>query len=134
MCVILKERIKLEWTKKIRTNWINRLCLRLTRRPPKSEMNRIYYRSKLNVQKLFFFNNIINKSVVLLLNEVKGEISAKEFASILVYFIENKILPLNKSFKKIIFDSDGCYYQSRNSVISSAFLNALIKHSITLEQ
>ena len=65
-------------------------------------------------------------------NEVKGGISVEEFASIWVHFIENNIPPLNASFQKLLFDSDGCYCQNRNNVISSPLLNALIKHSVLL--
>ena len=51
-----------------------------------------------------------------------------------MYFIKNSILPLNTWFKKIIIDSDASNYQIRNSVMSSALLNASIKHSVTMKQ
>lgn len=104
---------------------------------PKSQVSSLYYRTKLQVHNLVFFNIINKKGYCFLWNEAEGGVNAEDFASIWVYFIETKILPsLDNSDNpiKIIFYSDGCGYQNRNCVMSNALLNTAIKHNIVIEQ
>lgn len=104
---------------------------------PKSQVSSLYYRTKLQVHNLVFYNLINKKGYCFLWNEAEGGVNAEEFASIWVYFIENKILPSlsdNNNPIKIIFYSDGCTYQNRNCLMSNALLNTAIKHKIVIEQ
>ncbi|XP_067645231.1 uncharacterized protein [Eurosta solidaginis] len=60
---------------------------------PKSEVSSLYHRTKLQVHNLVFYNLINHKGYCFIWNEVEGGVSAEEFASIWVYFVEQKILP-----------------------------------------
>lgn len=100
---------------------------------PKSQVSSLYYRTKLQVHNLVFHNLINQKAYCFLWNEAEGGVTAEEFASIWVFFIEEKIIRENDP-KKIIFYSDGCNYQNRNCLMSNALLNTAIKHNVTIEQ
>lgn len=101
---------------------------------PKSQVSSLYYRTKLQVHNLVFYNLKNQKAYCFLWNEVEGGLGAEEFASIWSYFIEKKVLCGNDNPEKIIFYSDGCTYQNRNSVMSNALLNSAIQNNITIEQ
>ena len=101
---------------------------------PKSQVSSLYYRTKLQVHNLVFYNLNNKKAFCFLWNEVEGGLGAEEFASIWTFFIENKIIPANDNPAKIIFYTDGCTYQNRNCVMSNALLNCAVKHGIIIEK
>ena len=101
---------------------------------PKSQVSSLYYRTKLQVHNLVFYNLNNKKAFCFLWNEVEGGLGAEEFASIWTFFIENKIIPANDNPAKIIFYTDGCTYQNRNCVMNNALLNCAVKHGIIIEQ
>lgn len=90
---------------------------------PKSNISSLYYRTKLQIHNLAFFNLNNKDGYCYLWNEKEGGLNSEEFASVWVSFIEKKILQ-NKSEKpnKIIFFSDGCTYQNKKCVMSNARL------------
>ncbi|XP_050338146.1 uncharacterized protein LOC126764482 [Bactrocera neohumeralis] len=104
---------------------------------PKAQVSSLYYRTKLQVHNLVFYNLINHDAYCFIWNEVEGVLSAEEFANIWVFFIENKIIPNlteNAAATKIILYSDGCTYQNRNVSMSNALLNTSIKHGVIIEQ
>lgn len=104
---------------------------------PKSQVSSSYYRTKLQIHNLVFYNLINKKSYCFLWNEAEGGVNAEEFASVWMYFIVNKVLPTlssNDGPSKIIFYSDGCTYQNRNCLMSKALLNVAMKYNIIIEQ
>lgn len=103
---------------------------------PKSHVSSLYYRTKLQVHNLTFYNLINREGYCYLWNEVEGGVNAEEFSSIWTNMIEEKVLPNIKieNPRKIIFYTDGCTYQNRNCVMSNALLNSAIKHKLTIEQ
>lgn len=103
---------------------------------PKSQISSLYYRTKLQIHNLTFYNLIDRKGYCYLWNEVEGGINAEEFASVWVNLIEEKVMPNIQTEDpiKIIFYSHGCTFQNRNCVMSNALLNTAIKHKITIEQ
>ncbi|CAG4986049.1 unnamed protein product [Parnassius apollo] len=103
---------------------------------PKSNVSTLYYKTKLQVHNLCFYNNISKDGYCFVWNETEGGLNADEFASIWTYFIEKKILPKveNKTDIRIIIYSDGCGYQNRNVTMSNALLNMAVKNKITIEQ
>lgn len=104
---------------------------------PKSNISSLYYRTKLQVHNLCFFNLNNKDGFSYLWYEVEGGVNAEEFATIWVSLIENKILPQTDGTdtnRKIIIYTDGCCYQNRNSVMSNALLNTAMINNITIEQ
>lgn len=59
---------------------------------PKSHVNSLYYRTKLQVHNLVFYNLRNQRGFCFLWDEVEGGLHAEEFASIWVYFVEKKFL------------------------------------------
>lgn len=103
---------------------------------PQSNVSTLYYKTKLQVHNLCFYDNINKDGYCFVWNESEGGLNADEFASIWTYFIEKKILPgvEDKTNLQIIIYSDGCGYQNRNALLSNALLNLSVKNSITIIQ
>lgn len=59
---------------------------------PKSHVSSLYYRTKLQVHNLVFYNLRNQRGFCFLWDEVEGGLHAEEFASIWVYFVEKKFL------------------------------------------
>lgn len=101
---------------------------------PKSQASSHYYRTKLQVHNLVFYNLKNKKTDCFIWNESEGGVSAEAFASIWGYFIEKQILRVKDHPEKIIIYSDGCTYQNRNYIMSNALLNTAIKHKVIIEK
>jgi hypothetical protein len=96
---------------------------------PKILVSVQYYKQKLQVHnQLIYVNN--NKDVHLYVwHEGDGGVTANEFTSCLIHFIKTQL-----SYKKIIIISDGCSYQNRNKVLSSALLKLAKETGLEIEQ
>lgn len=70
---------------------------------PKSQVSSLYYRTKLQVHNLVFYNLKNQKAYCFLWNEVEGGLGAEEFASIWTYFIEKKFFVETIIQKKLFF-------------------------------
>lgn len=70
---------------------------------PKSQVSSMYFRTKLQVHNLVFFNLKNNKAYCFIWNEVEGGLGAEEFSSIWIYFIEQKSFVKTRSRKKLFF-------------------------------
>ena len=97
----------------------------------------MYYKTKLCIHNLCFYNLRNADGFCYLWNESDGGLTAHEFATCLSDFINTHVIPYidhSKGDPKIVMYSDGCTYQNRNSVISNALLNLARFHNITIEQ
>lgn len=106
---------------------------------PKSNISSLYYKTKLCVHNLCFFNLQSKDGYCYVWNETEGGINAEEFATIYANFLETKVLPQistnqGSELPKVILYSDGCSYQNRNSVVTNALLNVAMRHKITIIQ
>lgn len=103
---------------------------------PKSNVSSLYYKTKLCIHNFCFYNLKNKAGFCLLWNETEGGVNAEEFATIVVKFIVQKLLPtINRASDiKIILYSDGCTSQNRNVTLSNALLNLAIMKKITIEQ
>lgn len=99
---------------------------------PKSNASALYYRRKLSVHNLCFYDLKTHDGFCYLWNESEGELTANEFASIMYHFIESQ-LPLRNNAKKIVIYSDGCNYQNRSSILSNALLHISVKYDVVIE-
>lgn len=107
---------------------------------PKSKVSTLYYKTKLQVHNLCFYNLKNSEAFCFLWNESEGGVGAEEFASIWMFFIENMIVPnipsevdINKR-KTLIIYSDGCGYQNRNCLLANVLLNVAALHNLNIEQ
>lgn len=119
-------------------NYVFTVDLQAVLMAPKSNVSTLYYKTKLQVHNLCFFNIKNKDGFCFIWNEVEGGLNAEEFASIWVDFLENKIIPevnAEDEKKTIIIYSDGCTYQNRNCILSNALLNIVMRHkNIAIEQ
>ncbi|CAH1098426.1 unnamed protein product [Psylliodes chrysocephalus] len=102
---------------------------------PKSQVSTLYYRTKLQVHNMCFYNLRNNDGFCFLWNETEGGLNSEEFASIWVCFLQEKILPtIDTKNNEIIIYSDGCCYQNRNPILANSLLNLAVTKSITIVQ
>lgn len=99
---------------------------------PKLEASAVYYKQKLQIHNFTVFA-LNNKNVDLYVwHESNGGVSANEFTTCIVEFI--KITKEHQNYNHITLISDGCGYQNRNKVLSSALLKLSQELNITIEQ
>lgn len=102
---------------------------------PKSKISSLYYRTKLQIHNLAFYNTKNKDGFCYLWSETEGGLNSEEFASICVSLVEDKVLRQEKA-TKIIFYSDGCTYQNQNRycVMSNALLLTAMNHKVIIEK
>ena len=98
---------------------------------PKIEASSAYYKMKLQVHN-FTIYRLNDKAVKLYVwHEGNGGVTCNEFTSCVVDYITcNKV----KSVTHFVLISDGCGYQNRNKVLSSALAKLAVEKKITIEQ
>lgn len=101
---------------------------------PKSNISSLYYKTKLCVHNLCFYNLLNKDGYCYLWHEGEGGLNAEEFSSCFYSFLETKVIPtMDKAERKIVMWSDGCTYQNRNVTLANAALNLCKKYDITIE-
>jgi len=97
---------------------------------PRLKASAVYYKQKLQIHNFTIYR--LNDSDVNLYvwHEGNGGVTANEFVSCIVHYV--KALP--GAVKKLILISDGCGYQNRNRVLSSAMSDLAKSRNITIEQ
>lgn len=101
---------------------------------PKSNVSLMYYKMKLAVHNFTIFNLKTKDGMCYLWNETEGALTAQEFSSIISEFLNQLIPTLTDGNRKVIFYSDGCTYQNRNSILANALLNIALMNNIIIEQ
>lgn len=99
---------------------------------PNLNASALYYRTKLKVHNFTIYNIKTHDAYCYLWDESEGGLNADEFASILTNFITKEIDTTN--YTHLIFYSDGCTYQNRNSILSNALLFASKQTGLTITQ
>ncbi|CAG4931564.1 unnamed protein product [Parnassius apollo] len=105
---------------------------------PKSNVSSLYYKTKLCTHNFCVFNLKNTDGYCFLRNETDGGLTSDNYATIIVKFITEKLLPNiqrepEKEIKILLY-SDGCAGQNRNIVLANALLNVAILNNITIEQ
>ncbi|XP_039295862.1 uncharacterized protein LOC120354035 [Nilaparvata lugens] len=100
---------------------------------PKSTVSSLYYKMKLSVHNMTFFNLETKDGYCFLWNETEGGLSSNEFGTIISSFVLS-LLPLPTDKEKIILYSDGCAYQNRSAIICNALLHIAITKKVVIEQ
>lgn len=100
---------------------------------PKLLASALYFKLKLQMHNFTIYDIISHQSSNYIWDETQGEVKATNFVSIIVKHLEN-ILKKNKRKLPIIIYSDGCGYQNRNAILSSALSRLAIKYSVTIVQ
>ena len=98
---------------------------------PRLKASSLYYKTKLCVHNFTIFHLSSRETVNYVWHEGQGGLSASEFTSIIVDFLDGKIAA---GQKQIILYSDGCTYQNRNSILSNALLHVAKSKGVTIVQ
>lgn len=97
---------------------------------PKTLQSAMYYKCKLQVHN-FTIYNLKNGDVTLYVwHEGNGGVTSNEFTTCILDFLCNA----KNGYKTISLISDGCGYQNRNRVLSSALRDFAAQHDVTIEQ
>lgn len=83
---------------------------------PKSMSSATYYKRKLAVHNFTIYNVATKDTVCYLWHEGEGGLESHEFATMVIDYLES----LPSEVEEVILWSDGCTYQNRNSILSSA--------------
>ena len=103
---------------------------------PRTSMQEAYYRKKLQVHNLTFFNRATKDATCYFFSETNANLEAETFAFLhqahFRHLIRND--PKYASAEEFVIWSDGCGYQNRNAVVASAFLDTAIRTKKTIVQ
>lgn len=102
---------------------------------PKSNVSSLYYKMKLITHNFTIFDLKTKDGYCFIWHEGEGGLGSNEFSTIIADFILNTVIPkLKPDEKTIVFYSDGCTNQNRNSTLSNTFLNISMQSNITIIQ
>ncbi|XP_072393717.1 uncharacterized protein [Diabrotica undecimpunctata] len=100
---------------------------------PKSNVSSLYYKTKLAVHNITFFNLHTKEIKYYVWHESEDRLTPNEFSSIICDFINCECL-LQSEDQLVTLYSDGCGYQNRNTVLSNALLNVAKLKNIKIGQ
>lgn len=99
---------------------------------PKTNVSSQYFKTKLIVHNFTLFDLKTKQGYCYLWHEGEGGLSSNVFASIVCHFLISQLTDGDP--KQLIFYSDGCTCQNRNSTMSNALLNLAIEKNVTIIQ
>jgi hypothetical protein len=100
---------------------------------PKTKAGSLYYKTKLQVHNMTFYNLQTHEGFCYLWDESEGDLSSETFAWIQYHHFAS-YLTKNRSIKEVVVWSDGCGYQNRNIAVSNAYLQLAIEYDVSIEQ
>lgn len=107
--------------------------VRLVLWSPKLNVSSLYFKTKLKVHNLTFFNVTTKARYCYIWHESFGGVSAPQNSySIICQFIND--YGTVKPGQTLILYSNGCKSQNRNATLANALINMLITLNITIEQ
>ena len=98
---------------------------------PKSDINKMYYHTKLNLHNVSFFNCKNKKVLNYLWDETQAGLTAHVFATIHLDYL-SKQLEQNPQVKEVIAHSNGCVYQNKNAPLANGVRRLAVKHGIVI--
>ena len=121
--------------KKLASNPVNEVtvvCMDVQRvlLAPSMNASALYYKTKLATHNFTFYNLATREVQCYMWYEGEGGLSANEFASCVVDYIKSEAA----NYKKVVIFSDGCTYQNRNSILSSALSDLANELNIEINQ
>ena len=97
---------------------------------PRLQASAVYYHMKLQLHNFSLYKLNDGSVTLYVWNESSGAVTANEFTSCVTDYIIN----LPDEVEQVILISDGCSYQNRNRVLSSALADISKMKNITVEQ
>lgn len=100
---------------------------------PRSTVSSLYYKMKLSLHNLTFFDLNTKDGYCFLWNETEGNLTSNEISSIISHFVLTK-LPLPEGKEKIVLFTYGFSYQNRSCNVSNALLHISTSKNVIIEQ
>ena len=98
---------------------------------PHNESNMMFFHTKLNLHNFTFYDLKTREVLNYVWCEVHGELEASNLTTCYIDYF-SKLVEQNPAVKNVILWSDGCTYQNRCNILSSALLNFAVQHSIQI--
>lgn len=99
----------------------------------KTKASALYYKTKLQVHNLSFYNLKTGEGHCYVWDETQGDVNSEMFAH-LQYTHFSETLDAHPEIEEIIIWSDGCTYQNRNSNLANSLLHLAIKRGVKIVQ
>ena len=93
---------------------------------PKTKPSALYYKTKLQLHNLSFYNLKTSEGYCYVWDETEGDVNSEVFAY-LQYKHFSTVLDAHPEIEEIIIWSDGCTYQNRNTCLANSLLDLAIK-------
>ena len=100
---------------------------------PKTRASAMYYKTKLQVHNLSFFNLKTREGYCYVWDETQGDVNSEMFAY-LQYQHFCDVLDAHPEIKEVIIWSDGCTYQNRNTNLANSLLHLAITRGVKIVQ
>ncbi|GFN99558.1 hypothetical protein PoB_002606400 [Plakobranchus ocellatus] len=100
---------------------------------PQTKASALYFRTKLQVHNLTFYNNCTRDSFCYYWDESEGELKAGNFASLQYYHFKT-FLASNPHIKTLVLWSDGCLYQNKNACLANCYSQLALESKVDLFQ
>lgn len=97
---------------------------------PKLLVSEQYYKSKLAVHNFTFYIKNTKDAHLYIWHKGEGWVTANNITSCIIHFLKEHCL----TFKKVVLISDGCLYQNKNKILSSALANLNSATGLEIEQ
>ena len=98
---------------------------------PLNDSGLMFFHSKLNLHNFMFYDLLTKDVLNYVWSENNGDIKSSNFVTCYIDFL-TKLLEENPSLNEIILWSDGCTYQNRCNILSSALVSLAVTHNITI--
>lgn len=99
---------------------------------PKLLVSAQYYKQKLQIHIFTIYINNNKDVVVYIWHEGDGGVTACEFITCIMGFVQKE--KAEKGYKKFTIISDGCAYQNKNKALASAFADFAKRECLDIEQ
>ena len=100
---------------------------------PKANASALYYKTKLQVHNLSFYNLQSHDGYCYVWDETEGNLSAEMFTHIQYQHFDD-FLATHSEIKELTVWSDGCCYQNRNVTLGNAYLDLARKRGVKIIQ
>ena len=100
---------------------------------PKTKASALYYKTKLQVHNLSFYNLQTHEGYYYVWDETEGDVNSEMFAH-LQYKHFSEVLDAHPEIEEIIIWSDGCSYQNRNVNLANSYIDLAKKHGVKIFQ
>ena len=98
---------------------------------PLNDADIMFFRTKLNLHNFTFYDLKTRKVMNYVWSEVNGEIEASNFTTCYIKYL-TELKEKNPELNTVVFWTDGCTYQNRCNILSSALLTFAVDHNITI--